>query len=176
MRHVCLRVCVCVRGGGVHACVRACVCVCVRTCVRVYMCACVRVRVRACVRACVCVCVRVRVRACVRSWLYVCVRACVYVCVYVFTCAGVVYEEYNIMTIIIIIMFEVLMSTFLLILSSAVCRPLSTRYGSTEMPAVIITSLHRCHRARVEMKTTRCVRKRVKRFASIYVKGPVLPG
>ena len=43
------------------------------------------------------------------------------------------------------------------------------------MAAVIITSLHRCHKARVEMTTPRCVRKRVKRFVSIYVKGPVLP-
>jgi len=30
-----------------------------------------------------------------------CVRACVRACVYVFTCAGVVYEEYNILTIIV---------------------------------------------------------------------------
>ena len=115
-------------------------------------------------------------RDCVRACVRRCVCACVRACVYVFTCAGVVYEEYNILTIIIIITFEVLMSTFLLIWSSAVCRPLSTRYGSTEMAAVIITSLHRCHRARGEMTTPRCVRKRVKRFASIYVKELVLPG
>ena len=91
-------------------------------------------------------------RACVDVY----VRECMSVCV--FTCAGVVCEEYNILTIIIIIIFEVLMSTFLLILSSAVCRPLSTRYGSTEMTAVIITSLHKCNRARVGMTTPRCVR------------------
>ena len=109
-----------------------------------------------------------------RVWGGVSVCACVCVCV--FTCAGVVCEEYNILTIIIIIIFEVLMSTFLLILSSVVCRPLSTRYGCTEITAVIITSLHRCHRARVEMTTPRCVRKRVKRFASIYVKELGLPG
>ena len=124
----------------------------------------------------VCLSVSVCVIACVRACEGVYVRACVRVCVYVFTCAGVVYEEYNILTIIISIIFEVLMSTFLLIWSSAVCRPLSTRYGCTEMAAVIITSLQRCHRARVEMTTPRCVRKRVKRFVSIYVKGPVLPG
>ena len=80
----------------------ACVCVCLCVCV------------------CVCACARACVRACVRSCVYVCVRPCMHVCVYVFTCAGVVYEEYNILTIIIIIVFEVLMSTFLLILSIAV--------------------------------------------------------
>ena len=58
-----------------------------------------------CVCVCVCVCVRARARA--RA------RACVRSCVYVFTYAGAVYEEYNILTIIIIIIFEVLMSTFL---------------------------------------------------------------
>ena len=51
--------------------------------------------------------------ACVRACEGVYVRACVRVCVFMFTCAGVVYEEYNILTIIISIIFEVLMSTFL---------------------------------------------------------------
>jgi len=60
---ICVHVCVCVLWMCVRSCVRAFVCVCVR----VYVCVCVCVRV--CVCVCVCVCVRVRVRACV---LFVC--------------------------------------------------------------------------------------------------------
>ena len=52
-------VCVCVGGGGMHACVIvwACVCVCVWFCVHV----------------CMCVCVSVCMPACMHVWMHVCV-------------------------------------------------------------------------------------------------------
>ena len=74
---------------------------------------------RACVRVCVCACVCV----------CVCVRVRVYVCVYVCACAGVMYEEYNSMTVELNIL-EILMYTFLLISQSAMYSPLSLRYGA----------------------------------------------
>ena len=76
-QHLCvLFVCVraCVRAwlcACVRACVRACACMCVCACVCVRACTCVYVRVRACVRACVCVCVCV----CARARAHVLVRA-----------------------------------------------------------------------------------------------------
>ena len=66
----------------------------------------------------------------------VCVRAFVRAYVCVCTCAGLVcdgliqYYDYT--------KFEVLMSTFLLIVQSPVCSPLSVRYGATELTAIII--------------------------------------
>ena len=67
-----------------------------------------------------------------------CVRAFVRAYVSVCTCAGLVcddliqYYDYK------IIIFEVLMSTFLLIVQSPVCSPLLVRYGATELTAIII--------------------------------------
>ena len=60
-----VRVCVCVRGMCVSACVRVCTCVCVRVCLLW------------CVRACV------RVYLCVRMYMCVCACVCASECVYV---------------------------------------------------------------------------------------------
>jgi hypothetical protein len=83
-----VRVCVCVRGMCVSACVRVCMCVCVRACL--LWCVCVRVFV--CTSACGCACVSAR--ACVRQHVCVCVcechmSVCVHVCVCVSACVRV---------------------------------------------------------------------------------------
>ena len=83
-------VCLCVR---MCLCLRACVCMCVRACVCVCVCECSSVCSCVCVCVCasVCVCVRACVRACI--CVFVCVRACVcvLVCVYVCMCVVCVY-------------------------------------------------------------------------------------
>jgi len=83
-----VRVCVCVHGMCVSACVRVCTCVCVRECL--FWCVCVRVYV--CVSACGCA--RVSARACVRLLVPVCMcechmSVCVHVCVCVSACVRV---------------------------------------------------------------------------------------
>jgi len=85
-RGLLLRACqVCIR-------VRVCVCVrgmCVSACMHVSACKFVLVRVRACVRVCACVCACVSVRSCVRLRVCVCVCGChVSVCVQICVCVS----------------------------------------------------------------------------------------
>ena len=108
----------------IHVCVCVCVCVCVHVCKCKCMCVCVCIC--KCLCMCVCVCVQIHVhvfvcvRACANACVCVCVCACMHACTHVCQCnvQGLQYFDY------IIIIFDVLMYTFLLILQTTICSAL----------------------------------------------------